>query len=420
MYLITDHPVAAATTLPVLTGLTITAVSAPAGPVQLADGKGTIAPPIPIATLVDTGWRTPIGLAAGATAVALAPETPSDVEPVQVLAEPAVAPAEPAASAATPQPGEGEGEGMMPGPRLHAVLHSPVARGPLDASAPRTTVTGGLAFGLPRRRPRCTHDSSRALRRVADADRPPATAVATRGRTFAALQFGGTGPGAPRAALAQRMLAEDGIEVPAGTTHVWDLAQLGGDGRFVVTGAALRATFLDRAGRPLADTEQAGDDAVTLTAPDRAARLAITCLGTAPVARDAAPGAVSRAVAPAGYPATCGWQDSSLLLQVAPAALLARGATVHLPAPLRTWRDGHRVNQAVVPAAAALAGHRACETTLPAGISVLIVILDHRGAEAPDRAPCVAVLRWHPGHPGPRGRGPTRVPRLRGDRGKTG
>ena len=50
--------------------------------------------------------------------------------------------------------------------------------------------------------------------------------------------------------------------------HLWDLPA--GDGAFVLTGsAAARATFLDRAGAPLADIEAVPGDGLRLRRPGR-------------------------------------------------------------------------------------------------------------------------------------------------------
>jgi hypothetical protein len=83
--------------------------------------------------------------------------------------------------------------------------------------------------------------------------------------------------------------------------------------------------------------------------------------------------------------AAAGWQDSALLARVAPAALLGRGASLRLGAPLRTRAGVH----ALIPATAALAEQTASETTLPATVDVVLVLLDARGQALPSAGPRV-------------------------------
>jgi hypothetical protein len=121
-----------------------------------------------------------------------------------------------------------------------------------------------------------------------------------------------------------------------------------------------------------------------VTSPAGAARVVVGALGRPPVADIAAasgsPGAVSLWAAPPGRPPVCGWQSGSLLAQLAPATLLARGATVQLPSPLVTRRDGRRTSQALVRAATAVAGRPACTTWLPAMVDLVLVIVDAAGS----------------------------------------
>jgi hypothetical protein len=94
---------------------------------------------------------------------------------------------------------------------------------------------------------------------------------------------------------------------------------------------------------------------------------------------------VTLAAAPAGRPAAVGWQDAMLLARVGPAALLGRGASVRLGSPL----PARVAAQALVPATTALAAQTASETTLPAAVDVVLVILDARGSTVPPAGPRV-------------------------------
>jgi hypothetical protein len=179
---------------------------------------------------------------------------------------------------------------------------------------------------------------------------------------------------------------EGGIEVAAGSVHVWDLPA--GAGAFTVSGAAAaRITFLDRAGAPLSDIEAVPGEGLRLEVPAAASKLAVSCLGEVPEGLEITPGpgAVTLAVAARGRVAAVGWQDAALLSRVAPAALLGRGASLKLGAPLRI-RDG--VHE-LVPATAALAQQTACETALPAAVDVVLVIVDARGQTPPVGGPRV-------------------------------
>lgn len=160
----------------------------------------------------------------------------------------------------------------------------------------------------------------------------------------------------------------DGVRLEPGELRVWDLPAAGEAGQWQVSGpGAARVVFLDRAGYPLLDQVIVPGDAAKqpVVAPARAARAVIGTAGRPP-------GGQPR-------PAAFGWQSGSLLVQVAPAALLASGATVHLASPLITRRGGRRAGQALVRAAHAVAGQPSCVTCLPAAVEVVLVIVDGRG-----------------------------------------
>ena len=142
-----------------------------------------------------------------------------------------------------------------------------------------------------------------------------------------------------------------------------------------------------------------------MTAPPGAARVAV--------------GAVGRPAASAAAPPVCGWQSGTLLAQVARATLLAPGASVHLPAPLVTRRDGLRTSQALVRAATAVAsgghgrdaaarhrrGRRRHRRRLPGPAPRALPAVDVDGADAGEPTVVAAGHRLHlvyavPGDPG--------------------
>jgi hypothetical protein len=196
---------------------------------------------------------------------------------------------------------------------------------------------------------------------------------------------GTTAPQAPvtRPAATGRSLVAArpaGRPLAPGEVQVWDLptGDGGGAGAWLVSGpGAARLTFLDRAGLPLADEEvaPAGGGEQAVTPPPGAARLAVAAVGR--LADDAPP-------------PVAGWQAGSLLTQVARATLLAPGASVHLPAPLVTRREGLRTSQALVRAAAAVAGAATVETRLPGTVDVVVVVVDAPAAD-PGALPAVSI-----------------------------
>src|SRR5262249_47517217 len=121
----------------------------------------------------------------------------------------------------------------------------------------------------------------------------------------------------------------------------------------------------------------AAGEEVAVTAPPDAARVAV--------------GAVGRPAAGAAAPRVCGWQSGTLLAQVARATLLAPGASVHLPAPLVTRRDGWRPSRPRGRAAPGVAGRGTVETRLPATIEVVVVIVDAPAGPGPGALPAVDV-----------------------------
>jgi hypothetical protein len=196
-------------------------------------------------------------------------------------------------------------------------------------------------------------------------DRPaPATRPAATGRTL----------------VAPLQTAIPGNVVAPGELQVWDLPSAGDAGQWLVSGpGAARVVFLDRAGLPLQDDEimPATGEEVAVSAPPGAARLTV--------------GAVGRAPDDSAGPPVYGWQSGTLLAQVAPATLLAPGASVHLPGPLLTRRNGRRTSQALVRAAAAVATAGTVETRLPATVEVVVVIVDAPAEADPATLPTVDV-----------------------------
>jgi hypothetical protein len=412
LWRLVDHPVADATLQNACTGVAISGTSQVVADPQWTSG---VPPVIPISDLIEESIHVPLGLtppavppaaaaAPAAAALAAGPELTSAAEELlgtrgaalrraaglpaggapalslwalrhrrsspPVLATlatgmdqpPAPGPASPRHAAASPPAPGPQPEPQPAAPLLRAVLRGPLPPVPAPAPAPATAAPAAAA-GLPRVSP--PPRPRRPLHRTA--------APRTRG---------------PRRRLTTRPIVprEGGLEVAAGSLHLWDLP--GGAGAFVLSGsAAARAVFLDRAGTPLTDMEAVPGDGLRLDVPPAASRLAVSCLGAMPEGLEvvSGPGAVALAASARGQVAAAGWQDSALLARVAQAALLGRGASVRLGAPLRARAGMY----ALLPATAALAQQTASETTLPAAVDVVLVIIDARGPGLPGAGPRV-------------------------------
>jgi large repetitive protein len=398
VWTITDQPAASAAVVPVLAGLVVS------GQPQVADDQGR--PPISVQVIDFNADPVPIGLVTPPPPPAPAPAL------VQALAElvtQASGPRLAAVGAEILGPGGGPARaraGLDPAPlgargirSLHARRSSPPLVATLAASlateprpatgaAPTSPAPGPAAAarsgGASRPRPAPLADVPRLRARLIAPAAPvpppatdagvtagtaaqpaPATRAATTGSTLVAAELGSSTPGAPRAARQGTTLAAAGSPLAPGEIQIWDLpAPNDGRGWLVSGPGAARVVFLDRAGLPLQDdvvVPPAGEE-VAVTAPPDAARVAF--------------GVVGRPAADAAGRPVCGWQAGTLLAQVARATLLAPGASIHLPAPLVTRRDGLRTSQALVRAATAVAGAGAVETRLDPTVEVVVVIVD--------------------------------------------
>ncbi len=278
--------------------------------------------------------------------------------------------------------------------RLKAVLQ---ARVPAVVDAPpaaRTTVTKVSIPNAPRMQaPRPKVVAGAKLHTVAARNSEAPTTISAAARTLRSPQV---------AALSGRVHAENfeaatqaimsqGVDIPAGATHVWELPdesfELEALGHDVV-----RMVFLDRAGNPLLDFEAIVNLRLAAIPPPGSQMVAVACLGSSPAdATQITPafGAVTSVIAPPRAIAAVGWQVGNLLPQVGPAALLARGAVLILRKPNVSIHNNQRTTQAMTPVSAALVEQSGAETWLPKSIGVVMIILDRQdptAAEAGDLA----------------------------------
>jgi len=269
-------------------------------------------------------------------------------------------------------------------PRLRAVLQARALPTVDSPPAVRTTVT---TSNVPRMAaPVASAIIGAKLQRVAAANAPAATSIATSARTLrnpdlAAL----TGASHSTAfAAAANFILSNGVTVPAGATHLWELP--GDSFTFDITGnAAVRVVYLDRAGNTLQDVETLVRGRFASNAAPGSEMVAITCLGAAPQLKIAAGfGALSSMLAPNGSVAAVGWQTGNVFPQVGATTILARGAALVLNKSHIALLNNQRTTQGMTPISAALAAQEGIETWLPKSTSVVMILLDRQDATAAD------------------------------------
>lgn len=283
---------------------------------------------------------------------------------------------------------------FLESPRLRAVMMAKSVPTSVTVSL-RTTVSGVLrskikgaaaAAAIPRMAPpRPAPILGAELRRVPEAHAPRPTAHATAGRTLLNAQLGNTLSPAHQVdfATAEKAIIGEGVAVPAGTTHLWDVPP-GASRILVLEGtAAARVSILSRSGHVLDDIEYVVAHGRKIELPAACAMLAVTCLGEIPDAarspmasQPGGPAAASFGFARAGAPPIVGWQSSSEVQQITPTTFLARGATLELTSRTRTQKRGQPAGHGVTKLSTLLAGQVAVSTRLPGRASVLAIALD--------------------------------------------
>jgi hypothetical protein len=273
---------------------------------------------------------------------------------------------------------------LLESPRLRAVLQGrPV---PTQDAPPlvRTTVsTLQAAKGAPRMTPPKL-DTIPGARlhtvRAAHASRP--TALARSSRTLRHVETGWALGKAHRAQFekAEKLIRGDGITLPAGTTHIWDLPATAGQVIRVAGSAAARITFLSRAGYVVSDLEVQAKE-FSIPVPEAAAMVAVTCLGNPPaspsaVATQGKPGLGAVTFAAGNRNAVVGWQTGNLVPQASSTTLLGRGCVITLRQAALTNKRQLAAAQATVRLSEALVDQPGVETWLPVGIGVVALILD--------------------------------------------
>ena len=275
---------------------------------------------------------------------------------------------------------------VMEQPRLRAVLRG-LPQAVSDAPPTlRTTVTNvAAAAGIARMAAPLADALGARLVRVKAAAAPAATKQAKAGHTLRSSELGWASGVAHQAELANALgsLRSNGLALPAGVTHIWDLPA-GVQEELIVTGdSAFRVTFLTRGGSVIADSEYPAGKQTVIAVPPRCGMVSIECLGKVPAGSAAvSPGfaAVAFSAAPAGKQTVAGWQAGNLLPQVGPTTILGRGACLMLPQTHIPLRSRQAIAQTMVRVTDAVADQIGTETWLPTSIGVVMVLLDLQDA----------------------------------------
>jgi hypothetical protein len=187
---------------------------------------------------------------------------------------------------------------------------------------------------------------------------PSPTRLARGGRTLRSFQFGWSSGQAhtQQFTAAEKAIGSNGVTVPAGTTHVWDVTGVKGETIQVTsrTQAIARVTLLTGAGNVLQDHEMSGGQ---LSVPDGCGIIAVSCIGK-----------VSGGIA--------GWQTGNRAAQVGSTAMLCRRSVIALPQAAPTVKGQVPTAQATVRLSEPMVDQPGVETWLPTDISVIGVLLD--------------------------------------------
>jgi hypothetical protein len=260
-------------------------------------------------------------------------------------------------------------------------------------TALRTTVSSvKAAAGVPRMAAPLANALGATLIRVKAADAPAPTRLAKPGHTLRSPELGWASGKGHQQQISDALASfqGNGLAIPAGTTHIWDVPA-GLQAELVVTGdSAFRITFLTRGGSVLADAEYpsappAANAQTTVHLPAKCGMVSIECLGKLPAGlAPVAPGfaAVAFTAAPTGRQTVAGWQAGNLLPQVGPTTILGRGSCLMLPQTHIPIRNRQAISQTMIRVSDAVASQIGTETWLPTSIGAVMILLDLENASA--------------------------------------
>lgn len=274
-------------------------------------------------------------------------------------------------------------------PRLVAVMRQ---RGAPTVSEPLALRTTVLKIREAQRAPRMTAPRPKALpgarlHRAAAAQTAAPTRAVQGERSLLNPLFAPSAIAHAKAfEEAGKRVMGDGVEVPAGTTHLWQLPETDEAGRARIRlrlagQGAVRVTWLDRHGEVVSDEERVAAQDQAIAMPEGAAMLAVGCLGLVPGARESTAqrrigmADITRNWAQAGGVPAVGWQAGSQLVMVGAHTLLGRGASVTTSRPIEAGRRG-LLSAGLVRAGEVMARQNGVETRLPVDVSVVVIQLD--------------------------------------------
>jgi hypothetical protein len=275
-------------------------------------------------------------------------------------------------------------------PRLRAVLRGlPQVASDVPTTLRTTVKSVAAAAGIARMAAPLADVPGSGLIRIKSAAAPAPTRIAKTSSTLRSAELGWvSGKGHQQEiAQAQANLVGNGLTVPAGTTHIWDVPANLTNTLVITGGSAFRVTFLTRGGSVIADTEYPPAVSTTIQIPPRCGMFSVECLGNLPAGVSArAPGfaAITFTAAPAGRKTVAGWQAGNLLPQVGPTTILGRGSCIVLPQTHIPLRDRQAISQTMVRVADAVAGQIGTETWLPVSIGAVMILLDLQDATSSD------------------------------------
>jgi len=278
-------------------------------------------------------------------------------------------------------------------PRLRAVLRGlPQVVSDVPTTL-RTTVTSvAAAAGITRMAAPLADALGSSLIRVKAPTAPAPTKLAKPGNTLRTPDLGWTSGTGHQQEMTDALASfkGNGLTIPAGTTHIWDVPA-GAQDELIVTGdSAFRITFLTRGGSVLGDSEYppappTANSQTSIPLPANCGMVSIECLGKLPAGSAAvAPGfaAVAFTAAPAGKKTVAGWQAGNLLPQVGPTTILGRGSCLRLPQTHIPLRNRQAISQTMIRVSDAVADQIGTETWLPTSIGVVMILLDLQDASA--------------------------------------
>jgi hypothetical protein len=273
-------------------------------------------------------------------------------------------------------------------PRLSAVLQGR-PQPTIDAPAALHTSVARVAKGdVPRTAPPQLNPlTGSRLLRIPAPNAPSPTEAAVAARTIPNVATGLLTGGAHLQVLekAGALLTADGVTVPAGATHLWELPGNTQSGSFAITGAAARVVFLDRAGRVIADRELVAEKEQNVAIPAKAVMAVISCMGKLPAGMKAPEpgfGAVSSLVSATNGLAAVGWEMGNYREQLSPTTVLGRGASLLLPRPAHVFHRNQKTTAAMIRVAEAIGDQPGVETWLPISTAVVMVILEGQDVTA--------------------------------------